>query len=224
MVKILILTTCTKEKRINVEHKHVANILKDNKLPIPTFNLENESIYRKHLKDYILPAIEMYQGHIRYFKLLIEELTRCGIAVKMYILSARYGIIEHNDLVIPYNVHISTVLSDENFLRKWISTTKIEVKLKGIASELSRNSQELSTLIIALTSPYIKLLQRINCLDILKSIKSRTTYLVIPRSYYRCLLSSNWKTTILYPVKGIGSFKSSVMKVVNNVLRAYIRS
>ncbi len=78
---------------------------------VPGFDLESEEWYREVLSDLVKPALDMYDGPefrvLRHFRDCID----------VFVLSARYGIISGNRLVIPYNAYLGN--ADESVIQRW---------------------------------------------------------------------------------------------------------
>ncbi len=69
-------------------------------LPYPRDNLEMEETYKKVLKDFVMPAYEMYAG----ITSPLLKLVTCGYEV--YVISGRYGLISAREKIIPYEATI----------------------------------------------------------------------------------------------------------------------
>jgi len=98
---IFVLTSCTNKKKYS--EADVRTVLKRNNLPMPTCDLNSESRYREALRDYVLPAFQMYQGSFRYIRELVNNYRARGDEVKLSIISARYGLLDGNAPIVPYN-------------------------------------------------------------------------------------------------------------------------
>ena len=78
---------------------------------VPDFDLENERWYREVLSDLAKPALDMYDGP--EFRIL----RRFRDCIDAFILSARYGIISGDRLVIPYDAYLGN--ADESIVQRW---------------------------------------------------------------------------------------------------------
>lgn len=96
------LSSCVATKKYNPEKEPLKSILDKNSLLVPKCDLENEEKYRKALSQFILPASIMYQGSFNFVRELVTSLHKEGHKVQFLIISARYGIIDENTLIIPY--------------------------------------------------------------------------------------------------------------------------
>jgi len=84
----------------------LVRLLSDNGLDIPADDMENESTYRRVLSEYIRPARLMFAGMFSEVRVFSDGLKK-DHAVKLLIISGRYGLISENEEIIPYQHHIS---------------------------------------------------------------------------------------------------------------------
>ena len=97
--RVHIITNCSKRERVDMDK--VKKILEEKGLSIPRDDIENERIYRIVLKDFIMPAKEMYVG------ITSPLLKLANYGYKVYVISGRYGLIDANYEIIPYDTKIS---------------------------------------------------------------------------------------------------------------------
>lgn len=100
-MKILVISSCTKEKKFKIQNQANAEELD---------NPETREIKTAELWKYRTPALEMYTGD--QHKFLIEGLNKLwdkygNKFIDLYIVSAGYGLISANELIIPYEVTFS---------------------------------------------------------------------------------------------------------------------
>lgn len=130
--RILVITNCTKEKAVDM--REVKSKLAKLNLQTPSFDLDKEPVYRDVLQEFIKPARDMYVGQtIKPVKELVKTLKSCGKYVDFYIISARYGIIGENDLIIPYEAKLDA--SNKEKLKKWSEERKVVSKLQDIVAK-----------------------------------------------------------------------------------------
>jgi hypothetical protein len=140
--KILIITNCTAEKAVNMSA--VKSRLAKLNLPVPSFDLSRETIYRELLREFVKPAGEMYTGPtFRAVLKLVKTLRSCGKDVDIYIISARYGIINEKDPIIPYEATLKGMNARE--LKKWSEERGLTIKLQEIAT---RENYDLALIIL----------------------------------------------------------------------------
>lgn len=81
-------------------------------------------------QDYKCPAIEMYTKS-NYFNLKLDYCKKINVD-KIYILSAKYGLLEPEEIIEPYNVHLKETSKDyrltwsENVLKDLKDKTDLE--------------------------------------------------------------------------------------------------
>lgn len=81
-------------------------------------------------QDYACPAIEMYTKS-NYFNLKLDYCKKINID-KIFILSAKYGLLEPDTIIQPYNLHLKSTSKDyrlnwsENVLKDLKQKTDIE--------------------------------------------------------------------------------------------------
>jgi len=99
-MRVFILTSCVGKKKYSEED--IKSILEKHSLPMPTCDLENEERYKEVLKDFVLPAFQMYQGSFNYVRDLVKKYRERGDQVELRIISARYGLIGEETPIVPY--------------------------------------------------------------------------------------------------------------------------
>ena len=104
--------------------------LLENNLDFPTNDLEIESIYKETLKKYVRPAKLMFTGsfsEVRSFHEMIKKLRD----VNLYIVSGRYGIVNHDTNIVPYD----SVLKDNLSIKLMDAKTNFSEKVRTISSQ-----------------------------------------------------------------------------------------
>ena len=144
--RVAIITYCTQEKTVPMER--VEEILRKSGLRIPGFDLDKESVYRKTLSQFVRPAKEMYSGGFRPVLKLAKTLQGLGIAVDVFIISARYGLIDWDTEIVPYEATLKR-LSKEDLIR-W----ERERKVSKLMRERILNS-DYDLVIVNLTKHYL---------------------------------------------------------------------
>ena len=114
-MKILVLTSCTSDKKYSPT----------NLLAIEDFDSPEELTRRtEELKNYKIEASEMYTGsqHVSLMEGLKKVWSKYGVpVVDLYIISAGYGLLGRDDIIVPYEVTFSgmtdkQILERSNFL------------------------------------------------------------------------------------------------------------
>jgi len=126
--RILVVTHCTAEKRVNMQE--VLQILMHHSMRVPGFDIENEAEYRRILAPFVRLAREMYGGTFRPVINLVDALREKGVHVDLYIISARYGIINENDEIIPYEATLKGLKTCK--IDSWSKRLGIESKLRAL--------------------------------------------------------------------------------------------
>jgi len=97
-MRILVITSCTSKKKYKAE----------NQLQYKDFTSSERLCQRRaELKDFKAPAAEMYTGqqHLYLMEGLQELRKMYGKdVVDPHIISAGYGLLRENDIIVPYNV------------------------------------------------------------------------------------------------------------------------
>ncbi len=105
MGRVLVIINCSRRKSVNMGE------VRRRLGKVPGFDLENEDEYRKALSDLMRPALEMYDGPE------FRVLRRFRDCIDVFILSARYGVVSGDRLVIPYDAYLGN--ADDSVLRRW---------------------------------------------------------------------------------------------------------
>ena len=87
------------------KHAELMKTLKADNIVMPTNDLENEEHYRSKLSDFVRPARYMFSGMFSEVRVFHEELSGLCNA-ELYIISGRYGLISHDEQILPYEYHL----------------------------------------------------------------------------------------------------------------------
>ncbi len=126
-MRILVITSCTSEKK----HKTL------NQLKYDDFACSERLRKRTaELSNFKAPAAEMYAG--RQHRPLMEGLKRLREiygpdVVDLYIISAGYGLLSEEDIIVPYNVSFSELKKGELLERG--NSLKLHQKVTSLISE-----------------------------------------------------------------------------------------
>lgn len=108
----------------------ILNLLAKENFSVPTNDLENEEKYRQILPDFIRPAKNMFAGRfaeIRSFEEKLKKLTE----VEILIISGRYGLINGDTEIIPYDYSIDKKTDLEYFNEKYKFLPRLITLLSG---------------------------------------------------------------------------------------------
>ncbi|EMR73853.1 hypothetical protein MBGDN05_00446 [Thermoplasmatales archaeon SCGC AB-539-N05] len=87
------------------EHRELNNILKKNKISIPSDDIEKEEFYKKKLDDFVRPAKLMFAGMFSEVRVFYEDLKK-NYDIDLFITSGRYGLINCELKIVPYDFHL----------------------------------------------------------------------------------------------------------------------
>jgi hypothetical protein len=206
-MKIFVLTSCVASKKYSISD--IKEVLDKHNLPIPTDNLENEQKYKEVLKDFILPASQMYEGSFKYIRDLVTNLRKRGNKVDFYIISARYGLINENTLIIPYE------FTFKGLRKKEIRERAEKLKIYENLINLVRN-YEYDQSIIILGNDYL--------LTIFDKSKSKNFFKIIKCKQFVIFGSKKLKNRIGLPQKNLKLIAISGLGDRNKKIKEYIKN
>ncbi|MBQ4899865.1 queuine/other tRNA-ribosyltransferase [Paenibacillus sp. Marseille-P2973] len=121
--RILVVTSCTGEKRHKPENQLVLEDFKD----LATLKHREEE-----LKEYRCTAGKMYTGS-QHLALMegIQQYRKSGGEITLNILSAGYGLLSEDDEIAPYEVTFNTM--DSQTIKRWSAHQNITGDLQNIA-------------------------------------------------------------------------------------------
>jgi Queuine tRNA-ribosyltransferase len=142
--RILVVTSCTGEKRFKPE----------NQLQLDDFkNLELLQSRLPELAEYSCPAGQMYTGsqHLRLMEgMNILRQNRVAETIDLSILSAAYGLIGEDEKIVPYEVTFNTMKSEE--VDCWATTLNIH-------ADFEKKTQEYDLIFVLLGEKYLRSLK-----------------------------------------------------------------
>jgi cytoplasmic iron level regulating protein YaaA (DUF328/UPF0246 family) len=165
----------------------LVKLLKTQNWGIPSDDLENEENYKILLKNYMRPAKYMFSGifsEVRQFSNILAAIAPSDL----YILSGRYGLINENDLIIPYSKNVKTVHELQNL-----------DKISGFVEKIHTLINKYSLIIFLLPNQYIKYFIS---KGIFESISKNCSVVIITGTQNGKILSKYPKLTIL-PRRGV---------------------
>ena len=116
-------------------------------------------------------AEELYRGTFSAVRRAAEELRRAGIAVEVYVVSARHGLLRGWDVVEPYDAYLG-----ENPPERWVEEVGAGMARAVEASDLA---------VISLTGPYARALSHV----VYSLCDSGKAIAILPRSMATCAAS-----------------------------------
>jgi hypothetical protein len=129
-MRILIVTSCTGEKKFSPDNQFTQ---------VDFQNIHDADEFRKReetLQEYCLPAEEMYTGqqHLRLLRGVKEVREKHGHdAVKIWIVSAGYGLIPGDRKIVPYEVTFQGMKAKE--LASWSAHLAIPSAMRDVLSQ-----------------------------------------------------------------------------------------
>jgi len=108
----------------------VNNLLKKENFSVPTNDLENEEKYKQILNEYKRPAKNMFAGRFAEIRSFEEKLKNL-IQVEILIISGRYGLINGDMEIIPYDYSIDKQADLKDFDEKHKFLPKLKTLLSG---------------------------------------------------------------------------------------------
>ena len=142
MYKILIITSCTSKKAFNPPNLLTIDDFKDEELL-------KERI--EELAEYKAKAIDMYKG-LQHTNIVegVEQLRAINnVTVDVAIISAGYGLLLENDIIVPYEVTFNNMNSKQ--LNEWASYL-------NIAQDVNQLIKDYDIILVALGNKYLKVL------------------------------------------------------------------
>ncbi len=185
--KVLVITNCTSEK--NVDMEGVLKTLDAVGLNMPSFDVELEKRYREVLRGFVRPARDLYGGSFRAVKNLVDALRASGKQVDLYIVSARYGLINEVDEVVPYEASLKGKPKD--WIRGWFMKLNVEGKLMQII-----NSNKYDLIIMALPKEYAYAIESVLNSLVNNTINNINAILIVPKGVVKAV-SGNPRVMVL---------------------------
>ena len=140
-MKILVLTSCTSKKAHHPQNLLTIEDFKDKDLL---------RAREEELGQYKTKAIDMYKG-LQHTNIIegVDQLRNHNIPVDVAIISAGYGLLLENDLIVPYEVTFNNMNSTE--LKEWSSYL-------NITQDVNELIKDYDIIFIMLGNKYLKAL------------------------------------------------------------------
>ncbi|WP_188596120.1 DUF6884 domain-containing protein [Thermocladium modestius] len=121
-MRSLILINCSKRK--SMDPLNLPEVLRG-EVSVPSDDLEREADYRRALSKYSIKAMDLYDGP--EFKAYRELASSSG--ARLLVMSARYGIIDGNRSIIPYDATLAgkSLTYIEEMVSKWLEHGNYDV-------------------------------------------------------------------------------------------------
>lgn len=142
------------------KNENLVAILRKNNLQIPGNDIQFEDLYRDVLQDYIRSAKNMYAGMFIEVRDLVDSLNKISKA-SLFVISGRYGLLEENDLIIPYSFSIKS------------ESDLIQLDTKhSFVNKMNEKATDADIIMCFLPSYFIKFLLNVNWFKKLDSNKT----------------------------------------------------
>jgi len=168
VMHILLLVSAPAYMCPSPRDKDYISVLKKAGLKVPSLDIENDSIYLRAAHQFSRRAKDLFRG---YFKKILEGIKVAkshGIKIDLYFLSPRYGIIEENEVILPYLADL------KGLKKKEIETLRNKLRIDERLSNLLQ--QPYDTIILILKKEHMPLL---GMPEIIKSFLSATPKVVL---------------------------------------------
>lgn len=101
-MRIIVVASAPAYMSPSVKDRDYVGALKKTGLPLPSSDLEREPLYLQAAPGFARRAREAFGGYFRHIMKSVEDARSQGMAVDLFIISPRYGLITEKDLVLPY--------------------------------------------------------------------------------------------------------------------------
>jgi hypothetical protein len=210
-LKILVLSECVATKKYDPSKEPIKSTLERHGLQVPGCDFENEEKYREALKQYVLPAWQMYEGSFKFIKELITKFRKKGDKVQLLIISARYGLIDENTPIIPYQCTFKCL--NKNEIRERAKALQIYERLiETIRSEWFDLS------IIILGKHYLlTVFDRSESKDFFRELKTKELVVFGSKNLEREVHCKEAKLKFI-PVVGMGDRNKKIREFANSLI------
>lgn len=210
-MKILVLSECVATKKYDPSKEPIKSILERYGLQIPSCDLENEEKYKEVLKQFVLPAYQMYEGSFKFIKELVTKFRKKGDKVQLLIISARYGLIDEDALIIPYQCTFKCL--NKNEIRKRAKALQIYEKLM----ETIRNEWFDLSVIVLGKNYLLTVFDKSESKDFFRELKTKELVVFGSKNLEREIHCQEAKLKFI-PVIGIGDRNKKIREFTNSLI------
>jgi len=208
-MRVFILTSCVGTKKYS--EADIKPVLEKHGLPTPTCDLENEEKYKAALKDFVLPAFQMYQGTFNYVRDLVNKYRERGDQVQLRIISARYGLIGEETPIVPYECTFQGL--GKNKIRERGEKLRIYGNLLEF---LGKNEFDQSVVILG-KDYLVTIFDDKGRMNFFSQIKTKQLILFAGRGL-RARVAFPAENLAFIPVSGIGDRNKKVREFTNSII------
>ncbi|MGC8937044.1 MAG: hypothetical protein ACP5KV_06775 [Candidatus Methanomethylicaceae archaeon] len=141
-MRILLVVSAPAYMSPSTRDSNYLNTLKKSGLNIPSFDIENESVYLDVARPFARRARDLFQG---CFKKVMEGVRIArdqGIKIDVFLLTPRYGLIKEDEFILPHSV-------DMGFMKKKdLQILREKLKISEKLSTILKESYDLFILIL----------------------------------------------------------------------------
>lgn len=183
--------------------EELISLLEKHDLPLPEHNIELEKIYHEVLHDYLRPVRTMFSGmfpEVRDFKDYLSNYN-----TYLYTLSGRYGLLEENEIIIPYVSNISDTNEMESLEKR-----------TSFSERMLEKAKESDIILIFLPINYIRYLLSINWFT---SLNPTSLVILVTSKHFKETFSDspNFKILERKGVARIGSYnRGEIISIIND--------
>jgi len=205
-MRVFILTSCVGTKKYS--EADIKQVLEKHGLPMPGCDLENEEKYKEVLKDFVLPAFQMYQGTFNYIRDLVKKYRERGDQVELRIISARYGLIGEETPIVPYECTFQRLGKKRNRER----ADKLRI-YQNLLEFLGKNEFDQSVVILG-KDYLLTIFDEKGGIDFFRQMKTDQLVVFASESLQGRISFPKKKLTFI-PVSGIGHRNKKVREFIN---------
>jgi len=207
-MRVFVLTSCVAKKKYS--EADIKPVLEKHGLSMPTCDLEKEEKYKEVLKDFVLPAFQMYQGTFNYVKDLVNKYREKGDQVELRIISARYGLISEETPIVPYECTF------QYFRKNKIRQTAEKLRIyENLLEFLEKNEFDRSVVILG-KDYLLTVFDQKRGIDFLSQMK--TKQLVVFASIgLQSKVTFRKENLVFVSVSGIGDRNKKIREFINSI-------
>jgi hypothetical protein len=140
-MRILVIVSTPVYMSPSPKDSDYAKALKKANLHVPSFDIENESLYLKAVGGYVKRAKDLFQGSFQKIVKSVEDARSQGIKVDFMLMTARYGIVPEGELLLPYNVKLT------GKSKKFVRNLSERLKTKELVTEFLKAPPDICILV-----------------------------------------------------------------------------
>jgi hypothetical protein len=140
-LRIIVLASAPAYMNPSVKDRNYAGALKKAGLPRPSDDLEREQLYLQAAPGFARRAREAFGGNFRHIMKSVEDARSQGMAVDLFIISPRYGLITEKDLVLHYCASLTG--KPKKYLREYSARHRV----RELIADLLKSPSDILTVV-----------------------------------------------------------------------------